>query len=253
MSAHRTPDLLYRYAEEAAGSRDPGHRRRRRRSGASARDARRQDDPAGHRRPDPDPAPRRPRLAAVDRPDATRRAGRDRGHRQRRERRPARRRDPGPVGPRAGRAGGRLSGRPDPGRSSTTSRTGTDRRRQPGAIFVTTNCARHRATILVFDGPGSCPGAQAADLQVVAAGSSKWPVTRHVAAEVRAERTGRRADVGDRASPERWRDPDDQPGVLVLASASASGWRMTPIQSSASQAGVIFEPLVPPRPSVVGT
>ena len=69
----------------AAGS---GDRRRRRRRGAPARDARRQDGPAGHRRPHPDRAPRRPRFAAVDRPDAARRAGRD-GRRSATQRTPA--------------------------------------------------------------------------------------------------------------------------------------------------------------------
>ena len=116
VSAHRTPDRLFRYAEEAPGrgikviiagaggaAHLPGH-------------ARRQDGPAGHRRPDPDPAPRRPGFAAVDRPDAAGRAGRDGRHRQRHERRPAGGRDPGPVrsGPR--RASRGVARPPDPGR-----------------------------------------------------------------------------------------------------------------------------------------
>ena len=54
--------------------RDQGHHRGRRRRRPPARDARREDGPARHRRPDPDPAPGRARLAAVDRPDAARRA-----------------------------------------------------------------------------------------------------------------------------------------------------------------------------------
>ena len=62
----------------------PGDHRGRRRSRPPAGHARRQDGAAGHRRAHPDPAPRRARLAAVDRPDAARHPGRDRGHRQRR-------------------------------------------------------------------------------------------------------------------------------------------------------------------------
>ena len=77
--------------------RDQGHRRRRRRRRPSARDARRQDRPPGHRRPDPDPAPGRARFAPLDRPDAAGRAGRDGRHRQRHQCRPAGRGDPGPL------------------------------------------------------------------------------------------------------------------------------------------------------------
>ena len=95
VSAHRTPDHLFRYAEERRGPRDPGHRRRRRRRGPPAGHARRQDDPAGHRRPDPDPAPRRPGFAALDRPDAARHPGRHGRHRERDERRAAGGGDPG--------------------------------------------------------------------------------------------------------------------------------------------------------------
>ena len=97
------------------GPRHPGDRRGRRRRGAPARDARREDDPAGHRRPHPDAAPRRARFAAVDRPDAARRAGRDGGDRQRHERRPAGGCDPCPQR-RAGRAPRRVASASDPGR-----------------------------------------------------------------------------------------------------------------------------------------
>ena len=48
--AHRTPDLLFRYAEEARGPRAPLHHRRRRRRRAPAGHARRQDHAARPRR-----------------------------------------------------------------------------------------------------------------------------------------------------------------------------------------------------------
>ena len=46
VSAHRTPDHLFRYAETARGPRDPGDHRRRRRRRPPAGHARRQDDAA---------------------------------------------------------------------------------------------------------------------------------------------------------------------------------------------------------------
>ena len=61
----------------------PRDRRRRRRGGAPARDARGQDAAAGHRRTDPDPAPGRDGFAVIDRPDAARDPRRDGRHRQR--------------------------------------------------------------------------------------------------------------------------------------------------------------------------
>ena len=97
VSAHRTPDHLFRYARDGRGAGHPGDHRRRRRGRPPAGHARREDDAAGHRRADPDPAARRARLAAVDRPDAARHPGRDRCHRQRHERGAARGRDPRPV------------------------------------------------------------------------------------------------------------------------------------------------------------
>jgi len=97
VSAHRTPDRLFRYAEEAAGRGIKvivaGGRRR----GPPARDAGRQDALAGHRRAHHDPAPWWARFAALDRPDAAWRPGRDRGHRQCDERRAPRGGDPGPL------------------------------------------------------------------------------------------------------------------------------------------------------------
>ena len=75
--------------------------------------ARRQDDPAGHRRADPHPAPRRPGLAPVDRPDAARHPGRDGRHRERDERGPACGRHPRPRRPGPGGAARRMAGPPD--------------------------------------------------------------------------------------------------------------------------------------------
>ena len=74
VSAHRTPDHLFRYAETAArrgirviiaGAGGAAHL-----PGMLAA----KTHPAGHRRADPDAAPRRPRLAALDRADAARRS-----------------------------------------------------------------------------------------------------------------------------------------------------------------------------------
>ena len=107
------PDHLYRYAESAPGrgirviiagaggaAHLPGH-------------ARREDDPAGHRRADADEGARRPRFAALDRPDAPRDPRRDGRDRERRERRAARGRDPGARGPGARHAARALARRPD--------------------------------------------------------------------------------------------------------------------------------------------
>ncbi len=72
VSAHRTPDLLYRYAEEAPGR---GIRVIVAGAGGAAHLpgmlAAKTILP-GHRRADPDPASGRPRLAPVHRPDAPR-------------------------------------------------------------------------------------------------------------------------------------------------------------------------------------
>ena len=54
VSAHRSPDHLYRYAETARRPGHPGDHRRRRRRGPPAGHARREDDAAGDRRADAD-------------------------------------------------------------------------------------------------------------------------------------------------------------------------------------------------------
>ena len=72
VSAHRTPDQLYRYAEDAASAGTALHHRRRRRGGPPSRHARGQDDAARARRADPHQAPPGTRLTALDRPDAGR-------------------------------------------------------------------------------------------------------------------------------------------------------------------------------------
>ena len=115
VSAHRTPDLLFQYAEGAAGR---GLEVIIAGAGGAAHlpGMLAVEDPAArHRRADPDPEPGRPGLAALDRPDAARRAGRDRGHRQRRERGPARGRDPGPQRPGPSRPARGLPRRHAPG------------------------------------------------------------------------------------------------------------------------------------------
>ena len=97
VSAHRMPEEMLAYGKDAAGRGLRGDHRRGRGSGAPARDARRGHPAAGDRRTGPAGEPRRPRLAALDRADAGRRAGRDRRDRQRPQRRAARGPDPGRV------------------------------------------------------------------------------------------------------------------------------------------------------------
>ena len=62
VSAHRTPDLLFAYADSRRSARPPGDHRRRRRRCPPARHARRQDHRAGPRRAGAD----RRRLSGVD-------------------------------------------------------------------------------------------------------------------------------------------------------------------------------------------
>ena len=76
VSAHRTPDLLFEYAETRRGARPAGADRRRRRRRPPARHGRREDAAAGARRADALAPPERPRLAGVDRADARRHPGR---------------------------------------------------------------------------------------------------------------------------------------------------------------------------------
>jgi hypothetical protein len=120
VSAHRSPDLLFRYAETA-----PGRGIRVIIAGAGG---------AAHLPgmlaakttlpvigvPMPTKALGRPRLAPLDRPDAARHPGRDGRDRQRRERRAACGRDPRPGRRGARRAPRRVPRRPDAGWSSTT-------------------------------------------------------------------------------------------------------------------------------------
>ena len=118
--------------------RDQGDHRRRRRGRPPARDARREDGPPGHRRPDPDPAPRRARLAAVDRPDAAGRAGRHGRDRQCHQCRAARGRDPGALAIRVSPSASRSGVPPDPGRPRRALRAGrsADPRRDDVADFA---------------------------------------------------------------------------------------------------------------------
>ena len=82
VSAHRTPERLFRYGREAEGRGPGGVDRRRRRGGALAGDAGGDHDPAGAGRAGREQGAARGRLAAVDRADAARRAGRHAGHRR---------------------------------------------------------------------------------------------------------------------------------------------------------------------------
>ena len=97
VSAHRTPDRLFAYAEAAAGRGLQGDHRRRRRRGAPAGHARGEDAAAGARRAGAVEGARRARFAAVDRADAEGRAGRHAGDRagRRGQRRAARGGDAG--------------------------------------------------------------------------------------------------------------------------------------------------------------
>ena len=97
VSAHRTPDLLFEYALHRRRARPPGDHRRRRRRRAPPRHGRREDPPAGARRAGGVQGAQRHGLAAVDRADAGRHAGRHAGDRPRgrRQRGAAGRSDPG--------------------------------------------------------------------------------------------------------------------------------------------------------------
>ena len=78
VSAHRTPDAMFAYAERARPRAGSGvHHRRRRRRCAPAGNARRKDDAAGAGRPDTDAASERQGFAAFDRADAQGRSGGD--------------------------------------------------------------------------------------------------------------------------------------------------------------------------------
>ena len=114
VSAHRTPERLYDYAE-ARGARPQGDRRRRRRRRASAGHGRLDDPSAGARRAGRKPGAVRPRQPALHRPDAGGRAGGHAGDRQGRrgQCRPARRRDPRDHRRGAGGAARRMAAGPD--------------------------------------------------------------------------------------------------------------------------------------------
>ena len=77
LSAHRMPDEMFEYAEDAAPARPARDHRRRRRRGAPARHARREDDGARARRAGAVEISARRGFAAVDRADADRHPGRD--------------------------------------------------------------------------------------------------------------------------------------------------------------------------------
>ena len=77
VSAHRMPDDMFEYAEDAAAARPALHHRRRRRRRAPARHARRQDDRAGAGRAGAVEVPARRGFAALDRADAEGHSRRD--------------------------------------------------------------------------------------------------------------------------------------------------------------------------------
>ena len=81
VSAHRTPDLLFSYAEDARPGAEGDHRRRRRRR-PPAGHARGEDDRAGARGPGPLEGTVRAGLVAVDRADAQGHPGRHVRHRR---------------------------------------------------------------------------------------------------------------------------------------------------------------------------
>ena len=95
VSAHRTPDDMIAFGQEAAGTGAPGPDRRRRRRRPPARDAGLGDHPAGDRRPGRAVTARRARQPPLHRADAQGRAGGHDGGERRPQRRPAGRAHPG--------------------------------------------------------------------------------------------------------------------------------------------------------------
>ena len=122
----------WRSSPQGAEGRGPeGDHRRRRRRRPPPGHGRRPHHAAGARRAGAERRAARPRLAALDRADARRRAGGHAGHRQagRQERRPARRRDSRHG---AARAGARASG---PSARSRPARCGKTACREPRSCF----------------------------------------------------------------------------------------------------------------------
>ena len=105
VSAHRMPREMIAYGEEAGGPRPQGDHRGRGRRRPPAGHARLRHPAARHRRARAAEVPRRHGLAAVDRADAGRRAGRHRLGRRRAQRRPARGPHPRPRTTRNSSAG----------------------------------------------------------------------------------------------------------------------------------------------------
>ena len=171
--------------------------------------------------PVPTRAPRRPRLAAVDRPDAARHPGRDRRHRQRRERRAARGRDPGAR---------------RPGARGSRSRRGADA--QTEAVLDATRSQRGAAPGLPAGGRRTLAADGRRALGAGHAGAATGsrcgpPAGAHPAAEppgpAAAERSRDGADPApealhpplacSRSSPARSRSPPSRP-----APARAARW-----------------------------
>ena len=165
LSAHRMPQEMLAYGEEAAGRGPEGDHRRRRRSGPPARHARRVTPLPVIGVPGAARAPRRHRLAALDRADACRRPGGHRLDRRCPQRRAAR------------RAGARVA---DPGLLERMEKfqhelgdkaraKGEALRRQPSAASASASDAgspsQCRPTSLCCGGSTSAPGATA----------SPWP------------------------------------------------------------------------------
>ena len=142
--------------------------------------------------PDADPAPRRPRLAALHRPDAARRPGRHGGHRQRRRTRACWRPRSSPCRTGARRRVWPPGARARPRRSWRTPPTPTPALNPPGGSMS------HRVTLIPGDGVGPeiAPAARRDHR-----GGRAWPSTWEEA-EAGAE-VFKRGDTHGRAARDR--------------------------------------------------